>query len=104
MLAGALAARRELSRVRAGAPIVFGVDVVASAMDLRRLAADTRIHRVEPATKVDDAWVVPGVDLSTVAGTRVPSDLLSLDSAALFARLDAEVARLAVECASRHRR
>jgi hypothetical protein len=104
MLAGVLAARRELSRARAGAPIIFGVDVVAHARDLRRLSGDTRIHRFEPATKVDDTWVVPGADLSAAAGVRVPSDIAALDSATLFARLAAEAARLATECPSRRRR
>jgi hypothetical protein len=102
MLASALAARRELPRVRAGAPIVFGVDVVANVTGLRRLAADTRIHRFEPATKLDETWVVPGADLS--GGVPIPSDVASLDSAALFARLDAEAARVAAGCPSRDRR
>jgi hypothetical protein len=60
------------------------------------------IQRFEPATKLDDSWVVPGADLS--AGVPIPSDVAVLDSAALFARLDAEVARAATECPSRHRR
>jgi hypothetical protein len=104
MLAGVVVARRELPRVRAGAPIVFGVDVIANARDLRRLAADTRIHRFEPATKVDETWVVPGADLSAAAGVPVPSDIAALDSATLFARLDGEAARLATECPSERRR
>jgi hypothetical protein len=102
MLATALAARRELPHVRAGAPIVFGVDLVANATELRRLAGDTRIRRFEPATKLDDTWVLPGADLT--AGLAIPSDLVALDSAALFARLDAEAARAATGCPSRNRR
>jgi hypothetical protein len=102
MLAAVLAARHELSRVRAGAPIVFGVDVVANVTELRRLAADTRIQRFAAATRLDNTWLVPGADLS--AGVHIPSDVAALDSAALFARLDAEAARLATECPSRERR
>lgn len=102
MLAHVLAARRELPRVLAGAPIVFGIDVVANVTEFRRLAADTRIRRFEPATKVDDTWVLPGADLS--AGLAIPSDLAALDSAALFARLDAEAARAAAECPRGQRR
>jgi hypothetical protein len=104
MLAGVLAARRELPRLRAGAPIVLGVDVVANVIDLRRLAADTRIHRFEPATKLDDTWVVPGADLSAAAAVPITSDVAALDSAALFARLAAEAARVATECPSGRRR
>jgi hypothetical protein len=102
MLASALTARRELPRVRAGAPIVFGFDLVANVTALRRLAADTRIRRFEPATKLDDTWVLPGADISV--GLAIPSDLAALDSAALFARLDAEAARAAAECPSGQRR
>jgi hypothetical protein len=102
MLASALATQRELPRVRAGAPIVSGVDVVAKAADLRRLAVDSRVNRFEPATKLDDTWVVPGADLS--GGVAVPGEVAALDSAALFARLDAEAARAAKECPSRSRR
>lgn len=102
MLAHVLAARRELPRVRAGAPIVFGVDVVANVTELQRLAADARINRFAPATKLDDTWVVPGADLS--GGVPVPADLAALDSAALFTRLYAEAARLGTECPSGNRR
>jgi hypothetical protein len=102
MLASTLAARRELERVRADARIVFGADIIARVVDLRRLAVDTRIRRFEPATKLDDTWLVPGVDLS--GGVNVPSDVAAMDSATLFARLDAEAGRLATECPSPRRR
>jgi hypothetical protein len=99
MLASVLAARRELHRVRAGAPIVFGVDVIATATELRRLAADNRIQRFEPATKLDDTWVLPGAVLD--AGVAIPTDIAGLDSAALFARLDTAASHVATECPSR---
>jgi hypothetical protein len=102
MLAAVLAARHELSRVRAGAPIVFGVDFVADVSVFPRLAADSRIRRFEPATRLDDTWLAPGADLS--GGVAVPSELAALDSADLFARLDTEAARLATECPSGGRR
>lgn len=98
MLASALAARRELPRVRAGAPMVFGVDVVAPAADLRRLRADPRVARLDAATRVDEAWVLPGVDLGRAPGLATPPDVAALDSAALFDRLAAEAARAAPEC------
>jgi hypothetical protein len=104
MLAGVLAARRELPRLRAGAAIVLGADVVANVTELRRLAADTRIHRFEPATRLDDTWVVPGADLSAALGVPIPSDVAALDSAALFARLAAEAARMPTGCPSGRRR
>jgi hypothetical protein len=104
MLASALAARRELPRLRAGAAIVHGVDVIAAVAELRRLAADARVHQFEPATRVDNAWVVPGADLRPVEGRRIPSEVAALDSAALFARLQAEAARAAAECPSAQRR
>lgn len=100
MLASVVAARDALPRVRAGAPIVFGVDVVATASGLRRLGADPRVDRLEPATKLDDGWVLPGVDLGRAPGVPEPPDVAALDSAALFARLDAEAARAGAECSS----
>lgn len=103
MLTSVLAARRELPRLRAGAPIVYGLDVIATAAKLTRLAADTRVHRFEPATRVDDTWVVPGADLRAVARP-ISSDVAALDSAALFARLHAEATRAAAECPTGRRR
>jgi hypothetical protein len=102
MLASALAARRELPRLRAGTSNIVGVDVVANVFELRRLATDPRIQRFESATKLNDTWILPGVDLS--GGVPIPSDIAALDSGALFVRLDAEVLRLAAECPSRSRR
>ena len=98
MLAAALAARGELPRVRAGAPIVFGADVIAAASDLRRLAADPGVARFDPATRVDHAWVLPGVDLGRAPGLETPADVAALDSAGLFDRLAAEAARAATDC------
>jgi hypothetical protein len=100
MLASALAARRELPRVRAGEAIVSGVDVIANVAELRRLAANPRVRRFDPATRLDDGWVLPGAELS--GGVTVPSDVLRLDSAALFTRLEAEAERAATECRERH--
>jgi hypothetical protein len=102
MLASVLAARRELARVGVDAPIVFGVDIIADVIDFRRLVADSRISRFEPGTKLNETWIVPGVDLS--GGVPVPNDIAALDSATLFARLDAEAARVAAECPSGGRR
>ncbi|MFL5487443.1 MAG: hypothetical protein ACJ8AJ_03070, partial [Gemmatimonadaceae bacterium] len=101
MLASALATERELPRVRAGASILFGVDVIANVSELRRLLADTRVQRFEPATKLDSTWVLPGPDLNAVEGVRVTDDIVALDSVALFARLDAQAARAAKQCISR---
>ncbi|MFL5594112.1 MAG: hypothetical protein ACJ785_05810 [Gemmatimonadaceae bacterium] len=101
MLASALATERELPRVRAGASIVFGVDVIANVSELRRLLADPRVQRFEPATKLDSTWVLPGPDLNAVEGVRVTDDIVALDSVALFARLDAEAALTAKQCISR---
>ncbi|MFL5596475.1 MAG: hypothetical protein ACJ77S_03350 [Gemmatimonadaceae bacterium] len=101
MLASAVASERELPRVRAGAPVVYGVDVVGNAAELRRLASDARVRRFEPATKLDDTWVLPGPDLNVASGLIVPGDISALDSAALFSALDAEAARAARQCTSR---
>jgi hypothetical protein len=98
MLASAFAARYELQRLRAGGPIIQGVDVIAPVTDLRRLAGDTRVHRFGAGTKLDGNWVVPGVDVTTAGGAQIPSDVAALDSAALFARLQAEAARAAADC------
>lgn len=98
MLAAVLAARTALPRVRDGAPVALGFDVVATPADLRRLAADPRVDRFDPATKLDDEWVLPGVDLGRAPLPPDPPDVAALDSAALFARLDAEAARAAGEC------
>jgi hypothetical protein len=98
MLTSVLAARRELSQVKAGAPIIYGFDVAAVAADLRRLAGDSRVSRFEPATKVDTNCVLPGTDMSVIAGVPTPRDVALLDSAALFARLEAEAARAGAEC------
>lgn len=98
MLAAALAARRELPRVRAGAPILFGIDAVAESGDLRRLAADARSGRFDAASRLDSVWVLPGADLSAAPGVTVPNDIAALDAEALFARLQAEAAQSAADC------
>ena len=99
MLVSVLAARRELPHVRVGAPIIYGFDVVATAADLQRLNADSRTGRFDPATKVDSSWVVPGTDMSVVAGVATPREVARLDSAALFTRLESEAALARNECA-----
>ena len=98
MLVSVLAARRELPRVRVGAPIIYGFDVVATAANLHRLSADSRTRRFDPAIKLDASWVVPGTDMSVVAGVATPREIAVLDSAALFTRLEAEAALARSEC------
>ena len=98
MLVSVQAARRELPRVRVGAPIIHGFDVVATAGDLRRLSLDSHTLRFDPATRVDTSWVLPGTDMSVVAGVATPRDVARLDSAALFAALESEAARARAEC------
>ena len=59
------------------------------------------MRRFETATKLDDAWVLQGADLS--GGVAVPDEVARLDSGALFARLGVEAGRLKNECGSRIR-
>jgi hypothetical protein len=98
MLASALATRDELARVRSGGVLVFGADVVASSADLQRLATDPRVERFDPASRLDDMWAVPGVDLSAAPGVTIPLDVAALDSIALFDRLATEAAGAAAVC------
>ena len=98
MLASAAAARRELPRLRAGAAMIYGMDVIATAEQLRRLADDGRTKRFEPATKLDTTWVTAGVDSDATSGVPIPTDIAALDSAKLFTELQAEATRAAAGC------
>ena len=98
MLASTLVAKRELPHLRIDAPIIYGLDAIGTAGNLRQLAADSRILRFDAATKLENDWVLPGADMSVVAGIPMPADVASLDSANLFARLEAEARQARAEC------
>jgi hypothetical protein len=71
---------------------------VASSADLQRLATDPRVERFDPASRLDDMWALPGVDLSAAPGVAIPLDVAALDSIALFDRLATEAAGAAAVC------
>ncbi len=96
LLASAVTARAALAAVRAGAPTVYGIEVLAPAKDVKRLDSSTRV-RLEPGIRVGNDWVTntPAVTLSSGG---VPQDIERLEGAALDTRLQQEVDRSSSEC------